>query len=351
MSATGFFRMKKLRGSGIILVAARHNRRAIQAEVGASASIDPIRSSLNQTLHGPPTPEGVALQATQRLREAGITKLRKDAVMGLEIVFSLPADSGIEEHRYFADCAAWAEQHFGGQQNILSVDVHRDEAAPHCHVLVQPMIGGRMVGSDLMGNRHKLKDLQQNFHLAVASRYGLKKAPARLSGASKLKAASAVMSCLKKSSDAALRSKVWPSIRDTIERDPGPYAQALNISLPAPTKKLRTLTQIFTSKGKGKNREDKAIGFNGSPATQPLCTVGFASEPATADAAALPETTRERDDDLDPASFDPETGEFHQRAAGPAMLKAEATAWVTTALAKLRDDASNDAIATPRRKG
>ena len=351
MSGTGFFRLKKLKGAGIVAAAARHNRRAIQAEVGASASIDPTRSRLNQTLHGPPTPEGVALLASQRMRAAGIGKLRKDAVMALELVFSLPAESVIDDLHYFEACAAWASQHFGGQDNILSVDAHRDEAAPHCHVLLLPLIDRRMVGSELMGNRRKLLDLQQSFHVTVASRYGLKKAPARLSGASKQRAASAVLDHLKKSSDAALRSKVWPSIRDNIEHDPGPFVLALAITPKAPKKKLRTMTQIFTSKGRGGNVE-KPIGFNGTPKTQTLCSVGFAPKLAPPQPTAEAETTRERDDQLDPASFDPITGEFRPRTATPAVLKVAAQAWVTTALDQLnRQGARNDPVVTPRRKG
>jgi hypothetical protein len=353
MSGTGFLRLKKLKGPGIIVAAARHNRRTIQAEVGASASIDPTRSRLNQTLQGPPTPEGVALLAGQRLRDAGIGKLRKDAVMALEIVFSLPSDSGLDDQRYFEDCAAWAGQKFGGQDNILSVDVHRDEAAPHCHVLLLPLIDGRMKGSDLMGNRRKLLEVQQDFHNAVAGRYGLKKAPKRLAGASKQQAASAVLDHLKKASDAALRSKVWPSFRDGIERDPAPYVVALGITLTPPKKKLRTMTQIFTSKGRGGNTE-KPIGFVQAPKTQSLCTVGFApttTAPTAAPATAASETTRERDHDLDPNTFDPQTGEFQPPAARPASLKTAAVAWVIAALATNDQAASNDLEARPRRQG
>lgn len=357
MSGAGFLRLKKLKGPGIIGAAARHNRRTIQVGVGASDSIDPTRSHLNQTLQGPPTPEGVVLLAGQRLRDAGISKLRKDAVMALEFVFSLPPDSGLDDQRYFEDCAAWVGQHFGGAVNILSVDVHRDEAAPHCHVLLLPMIGGRMVGSDLMGNRRKLLEIQQAFHEAVAGRHGLRKAPARLAGASKHRAASAVLSHLNKASDAALRSKVWPSVRDAIEGDPGPYMLALGIT-PEPTKKkMRTMTQIFTSKGRGGNSE-KPIGFAQAPKTRTLCSVGFAPTAATLTSSSAlpfsgnPETTRERDDDLDPATFDPQTGEFRTPATQPARLKTGAVEWVTAVLTTTAgQDASNDPAAMPRRRG
>ena len=362
MSGTGFLRLKKLKGSGIVTAAARHNRRTIQSEAGAADSIDPKRSPLNQTLQGPPTPEDVALLAAQRLRDAGIGKLRKDAVRALEFIFSLPVGSGLDDHRYFADCATWVGQRFGGLDNILSVDVHRDEAAPHCHVLLLPMIGGRMVGSDLMGNRQKLLEIQRDFHHAVAARYGLKKAPPRLAGASKHRASSAVLDHLKTASDAALRSKVWPSVRDAIEGDPAPYMAALGITL-EPAKKKRTMSQIFTSPGRG-GKSEKPIGLGQSSKKRTLCPVGFARTTvartlpsATADnpqtrasdlapasrsstAPALlanrntdSDITREHDRDLDPATFDPQTGEFRPPATRPATLKIAAVAWITDALA------------------
>ena len=93
MSGAAFLRLKKLTGGGHIAVAARHNRRAIQAEVGASASIDSTRSGLNETLQGPPTADDVAQLAKDLMRAAGVgvtRKIAKNQVMGLELVFSLP---------------------------------------------------------------------------------------------------------------------------------------------------------------------------------------------------------------------------------------------------------------------
>lgn len=339
MSGAAFLRLKKLKGKSIIAVAARHNRRAIQAEVGASASIDPSRSQLNETLHGPATAEGVAQLASQRLRDARVGKLRKDAVMAVEAIFSLPKGSGLDERQYFENCASWTALNFGGQQNVLSVDIHRDEAAPHCHVLIMPMVNGKMVGSDMVGNRRRLLELQQDFHRAVAARYGLRKAPARLAGAAKQGAVSAVLGSLKRAADGAMRSQVWPTIRDAIESDPAPYVMALGIELDPPKKKLRTMAQIFTSPGKGGKNP---IGFAHRPEPRTLCTVGVA--PTTAPMPAqqvgtMPETTRVRECDLDPATYDPETGEFLSAPARTATARAAAEAWVGSALAGNRPKA------------
>ena len=129
MSGVGFLRVKKLKGGNIIAVAARHNKRELFEE----GSIDPARTSLNEAIAGPRTADEVAALAKSLMAGAGIEKQRrKDATMGIEIVFSLPPNHELDDRAYFADCATWAAGQFGGTDNVLSVDIHRDEGAPHC---------------------------------------------------------------------------------------------------------------------------------------------------------------------------------------------------------------------------
>ncbi len=218
MTGAGFLRVKKLKGSGIIAVAARHNRRVIQAEMGAAGSIDPTRSHLNVTLTGPTTADDVGQLAKALMAAAGVGKLRKDAVMALEIVFSLPPGHDLDDRAYFTNCATWAGGYFGCP--ILSADVHRDEAAPHCHVLLLPLVGTRMDGSNLLGGKQKLMLLQRDFHKSVAARYGLHKAPARLLGPAKQDATVAVLRRLRETGDSALKSAAWANIRASVENDP-----------------------------------------------------------------------------------------------------------------------------------
>ena len=337
MSGVGFLRLKKLKGSGIVAAAARHNRRAIQAERGASASIDPTRSGLNETLQGPAAAEDVAQLAKVLMRAAGINKTRKDAVMALELVFSLAPDHTLDDRAYFSDCATWAADRFGGVQNILSVDVHRDEAAPHCHVLILPLLGGKLAGSDLMGDRRKLAATQLHFFDSVAKRHGMTKPAAKLSGAARESAARTVLARLTAASDGALRSMAWAPMRDAIESDPAPFLAALGLQQPKPAlKRMKTMAQIFTSPGKGpKTQRKKPIGFAVDGRDRTLCSVGFApaAPPTTGTAATPAELVRVRDDQLDPALYDAETGEF---ASPPPPMgrdqRAAAAAWVKSAL-------------------
>lgn len=344
MTGAAFLRVEKLKGGGRIVAAARHNRRAIQAEIGAGGHIDPARICLNETLRGPPTAEDVAQLAKDLMHLAGVARpLRKDAVLAIELVFSLPKEHQIDMRAFFTDCTAWAGDRFGGPQNILSADIHLDESAPHCHVLMVPIIDSAMVGSRLVGNRRTLADTQQSFHALVASRYGLTKAPARLSGAAKATAGTSALRTLQDRNDPALQSAVWPAIRDAIAGDPAPFVAMLGIDLPTQKRRLKSMAAIFTGKGKGPAREAKPIGFASTRKGRNLCSVGFTPDvappaPAASTPTAMPstaaETVRERDRDLDPALYDPETGEFFRAPAGPLrQRKAAAETWVAQALA------------------
>jgi hypothetical protein len=179
MTHVQFLRIKKLTGKAIIEVAARHNHREILAELGAASGehINPARVRLNRVLHGHATAAGVASHAKALMDAAGIKATRKDAVRGLEVIFSLPSDSSIDHDRFFNESIQWASEYFAVP--VISAIVHNDEAAPHCHVLLLPLVNGRMVGSDLMGGRAKLLAMQADFHARVGQRHGLSRQAAQ----------------------------------------------------------------------------------------------------------------------------------------------------------------------------
>jgi|GEM_PF-2111614 hypothetical protein len=254
MSAASFLRVQKLNGAGIIRTAGRHNLREIQAELGASGSIDATRTHMNQTLAGPATADDVAQLAKDLMQAAGATSVRKNAVTGLELVASLPPNHQLDDVAYFTDCLTWAQAHFNCP--VLSATIHRDEAAPHLHILLLPLVDGRLNGHRLMGGPAQIMAMQKSFHETVASKYGLRKAPPRLAGSAKHAAAALVLAKLRETGDSALRSDLWPSIRACIENGPQTFLEALGLVAESKTKKVRTMAQIFTSKGKGAARDD-----------------------------------------------------------------------------------------------
>jgi hypothetical protein len=284
VSSSHFLRMQTLSGNGKLLVAARHNKRAIQKELGAAGHIDATKMHLNYALLGDARPEVVAARAKSILQSLGITKLRKNAVSAIEIVCSLPTHTQIDHRAYFADCQAWAAGQFGAD-NLLSVDVHLDEAAPHCHMLLLPLLDGRMRGSDMMGDRQVLQARQTSFYEQVSQRHGLLKPQStRLRPDAKQGAASAVLAHLRASKDGVLKSAAWPLVRDLIDHDPMRWAECLGLDIQTDEKpkKLRTVAQIFTSKGKGAQKEKPAnktpIGNLSAENTNPYLCVGVSSK-------------------------------------------------------------------------
>lgn len=261
-----------------LIQAARHNRRAIQAELGAHSHIDTERICLNETIAGPDTPEAVAALALELMAGAGVGRLRKDYAQAVELLFSLAPDTTINIGDYFRRCVTWAGERFG-VSNILSADIHRDESAPHCHVLVLPLVDGRMKGSDLIATL-ELTKLRKSFALDVAQEFGLKEPPGRMAGAMRGQAVRMVLELLESTRDPILTSPLWQTIKRDIERDPTRFVAALGIEV-KPTvdeRKKRTMAKIFTSPGKG-GKVDKVVkpmGFAGGDAPNPI---GFADCP------------------------------------------------------------------------
>lgn len=169
MSSTQFLSMKKLKGIGILRKAAAHNLREIKAEFNCS-KIDISKIVLNEVLYGPTTASEVDALAKRLMEQAGATFKRKDAVRGLEIIFSLPPQTNIDIRSYFVQSIQWCKSYFGVP--VLSAVWHNDESAPHCHILLLPLKGNRMNGSALMGSRSTLRSLQLDFFEKVSSQYG-----------------------------------------------------------------------------------------------------------------------------------------------------------------------------------
>lgn len=250
MSNSHILRIAKLIGDGKILKAAKHNKREIQAELGSNGNIDATRSILNYSLAGAENARGIADRAKYLIADAGYQKLRKDAVVGIEIIFSLPpARHNFDNNPFFTDCLHWTKKHFGGV--VLSYDVHLDEAMPHAHALILPLLNNRMQGSDMVGNKSRLIALQDSFYEHVGRLYGFEKANRKLSGNQKMRIEQDVLNYLR--SDSVMSSVVWPRVRDDIQNNPEVYRTLLGIrSAPLKIQKEKDFVSIMISTGKGK---------------------------------------------------------------------------------------------------
>jgi len=244
MAACHALSIKRLYGPHIIKVAAKHNLREIAAEIGCDSHIDAARIPDNFDLRGPATADGVAQLAKSLMDNAGIAKLRKTAVMALELLFTLPATTSIDPCKYFEDATLWAETHFGVP--VLSSVVHLDESAPHCHVLLLPLVNGKMNGSDLHGGKAKLSAMQASFHEKVASGYGFTRQVPQKRHSAAVRAAAMKLARERLQANSGLVDTVIEALLKPHAQNPEPLLAALNIAMPKPPARTKSFVEIMT---------------------------------------------------------------------------------------------------------
>jgi hypothetical protein len=231
-----------------LLKALKHNKREMEK---TPANIDASRSHLNYALHGEGDAKAIDTHAKVQMLKAGIETLRKNAVIAVEVLFSLPIDRHQQDTRpFFNDCYQWTLKTFPGE--LLSFDVHLDESAPHAHALILPLVDGKMKGNEIMGGRGKLKCYIDMFHQQVASKHGLSKRDyKRLNAKYKQTLGREVLKRL--NGDSVQKSAIYSWVRDVIMRDPLPCAELLDIEFsPAQRQaKTKSFVDIKRSHGKG----------------------------------------------------------------------------------------------------
>jgi hypothetical protein len=237
----------------------KHNKREIQRELGANSHIDAQRMHLNHSLLDAISTANLISNMSDCIDEYETKSgkmIRKDAVIAIELLFSIPAQkTDIDIKNYFSDCLAWANSEFAPAVP-LTADIHLDESNPHMHIIFNCVVADRLVGSFVKGNKQKYIKRTDNFFEKVGQKYGLAKPPERLPKAFKADLAKRVLNEIEKNSDPMTQSSLYPTFKLEIENNPTPYAVNLGMEIKVPQKKPRTVAQIFTSKGKGKNREN-----------------------------------------------------------------------------------------------
>lgn len=234
-------------GEARLLAAAKHNLREIGGE-----HIDASKSHLNVVMAGPATASGVVQLAASRRQATGIVLKRKDATLAGEIIFGLATTTSIDTSAYFKAAMEWVAGTFGADA-VLSAVVHYDEAAPHAHILIQPVRNGQWRASDVFGRKPELKTLLDAFYRDVAAGFGLKRAPERLAAADRRALVQDVFAHLKAVAAPVMRCPTWAVVRDQIAKDPIPFAEQLGVPI---KRRLKTMAQLKVSAGKGPKRDN-----------------------------------------------------------------------------------------------
>lgn len=241
----------KITGKPKLLAACRHNLREIQAELGAHSHIDPTKSANNLVLRGGQTSSEIMEEAERLIANSDVRVLRKDAVYAVEYIFSLSPLSVVNSYKYFQDSADWVASYT--RCPILSAVVHLDEEAPHLHVLVLPMLNGKMRGSSIVGYKTKLANMKQDHYENVAKGHGLTR-PNSLTSKQRKYIAQQAYKLLHDSPESLAKPDVKHALLNAINKDPTAFQVAFSIEPPIEEQKMKTMVQIFTSTGKGQHR-------------------------------------------------------------------------------------------------
>lgn len=112
----------------------------------------------------------------------GKTAIRKDAVTHLNIVLSGSHDDMQRIAKSSDKLIEWALQNakFIGEKfgfhNIVEFGVHLDERTPHIHCVVVPLTkDGRLSAKEMMGDRRKMSQLQEDYGKAMQESFGLQR--------------------------------------------------------------------------------------------------------------------------------------------------------------------------------
>jgi len=238
--------------------AAIHNKRKNFNELKALGRIDSERLNLNYSIAGGNSVQDIVNLAIKLMADVGTSpeNMRRDFCQAIEIVFSLPANTTVDLKRFFAECVDWCGTQFGAA-NVLSADVHMDESAPHCHVLLAPIHEDRWVGGALI-DRASTRTLRESFKRCVAESYGLQMTD-KLTGARKACSTAMVLQAIETNYKQLIAMPIWQPLRQCLERNPAPFAASLGLNLPERcVVKRKTMAEIFTSPGKGPKREPSA---------------------------------------------------------------------------------------------
>jgi len=253
---TLFFEIDKINSFHQLRAAFRHNKREIQKELGANSHIDASKVRLNYSLiKTKPTTDLLQEMhdSIELYEEATGKRIRRDAVLALEAVFSVPVgrvDFDFDIKGFFTDCLAWLKQQMPSAI-VMTADVHLDEANPHMHVILSCVTPTKLIGSLLKGNREKYHERNDDFFHQVASHYGLSLPPTKLYKSDREKLAKVSISHIESTCDPMTKSPHYSLIRSMIQQNPVPFATNLGIPIQTTAKKMRTVVQIMTSKGKG----------------------------------------------------------------------------------------------------
>lgn len=164
-------RFAKYKGPAISNIEA-HNERT-KEQYASNPQIDPSRSHLNFHLIDP---QGRYRPEAEKQIHAARCLVRKDSVRVVEVMVTATHEffdgkSPAEVKAFFRRALEFLESR-QGPETILSAVVHMDEKTPHMHLCFVPLTAdGRLSAKEILGNRKKLTQWQDDFWEHMVEQY------------------------------------------------------------------------------------------------------------------------------------------------------------------------------------
>lgn len=126
-------------------------------------SIDPERTHLNYNLAPSDKTQGERLN--ERLSQVKVLK-RKDVNVMCSWVVTAPKDLPVEQEKeFFKETYNFLSNRYGGEKNVISAYVHKDETTPHMHFAFVPVTIDKKKGIEKVSAKEVLTKLElKSFH-------------------------------------------------------------------------------------------------------------------------------------------------------------------------------------------
>ena len=209
-------------------LAEAHNLRMMAA---SNSAIDPRKSHLNTELVSLGslsledkvisilTARGIALDS-YRLK-------MKNRGYAVELLFTVTDGYICDFYSLYSDCIEWLKS-YHPESVIAHAIIHFDEKTPHMHVVLVPIVEGKLQADKIRGYRNLNAQRSISLYDYLDPDYGLAY-PSFLYGASKKYCAERAISTYRSLPDAELRSKLDQCIVQAIHSRPEPFMHAMKI--------------------------------------------------------------------------------------------------------------------------
>ena len=221
-----------LRGhSKTLQLAEKHNRRLIAAEVGSYRKINGEKTHLNRELVkiSGVSSEEVVLKI---LRDKGLDLdhhlyKKKNRGFAVELLFTVTAGHECDFNAMYADCLEWLKKYYP-ECPIVHAVVHHDEGSPHMHVILVPLVQGKLKADQVTGYKGISYKRNTSLFDYLDKKYGLT-FPVYLKGAEKKAGAEIAIDRFRELPEAIAIKLLMQPIIQSIYARPEAYLHALGV--------------------------------------------------------------------------------------------------------------------------